>query len=101
GGNMNGQETDVGLTWEVIRYNNGEISKERKTFRPFFRRSSYGNQNAIWITAPASPEYYWYPGEKVTMSLKVITNGKIELIVEGAGKKYEATFKCAGYTPDT
>lgn len=36
GGSMGGQETDIGLTWEVIRDANGNVSADRKVFRPFF-----------------------------------------------------------------
>ncbi len=100
GGNMNGQETDMGLTWEVIKDKDGSISRERKAFRPFFRRSSYGPDRAIWITAPAKPEYYWYPGEEVQMSVQIISDGMIKLTVKGAGKVYEDSFKCVGYRTD-
>ncbi len=86
GGNMNGQETDVGLTWEVTEDKNGKVSKERKAFRPFFRRSSYDTEPAIWRTAPARSEYYWYPGEEVQMSVRIMSQGMIELMIKGAGK---------------
>lgn len=97
GGNMNDQETDVGLTWEVTQDKDGNVSKERKAFRPFFRRSSYGTETAIWKTAPASPKYYWYPGEEVQMSVQIISKGMIKLIVKGADKIYIDSFECAGY----
>lgn len=99
GGNMNGQETDIGLTWAETKDAHGVISKQRKAFRPFFRRSDYAGQDAVWINAPASPEYYWYPGEEVQMSLRVVSKGKVKLVVTGAGKTYEAVFDCAGYIP--
>lgn len=99
GGNMNSQETDVGLTWEVIKDEIGNVSKERKAFRPFFRRSSYAEQEAIWISAPAEPKYYWYPEEEVIMSVQVVSAGKVKFTVKGAGKEYEAIFDCAGCKP--
>lgn len=96
---MNGQETDIGLTWSVTKDKHGHVSRERNAFRPFFRRSGHGGQDPVWINAPASPGYYWYPGEEVQMSLQVVAAGKVKLIVEGAGKRYEAVFDCAGYRP--
>lgn len=100
GGNMNEQETDVGLTWAVIKDEKGKISAERKAFRPFFRRTAYAKtgQKDIWQNAPAQKEFYWYPGEEVHMSLRVVANGKLKIIVEGAGKRYEAEFESDGYT---
>lgn len=99
GGNMNGQETDVGLTWAVTKDEQGRISTERKAFRPFFRRTAYTStgQKDIWQNAPASREYYWYPGEEVRMSLRVVKDGKLRMLVEGAGKRYEADFDADGY----
>jgi len=100
GGNMNEQETDVGLTWAVIKDEKGNVSAERKAFRPFFRRASYPKtgQKDIWQNAPAQKEYYWYPGEEVNMSLRVVADGKLKFIVEGAGKYFEAEFESDGYT---
>lgn len=99
GGNMNEQETDIGLTWAVTRDENGRISTERKAFRPFFRRTAYTKtgQKDIWQNAPATKEYYWYPGEEVKMSLRVVKDGKLRILVEGAGKRYEADFDADGY----
>lgn len=100
GGNMNEQETDVGLTWAVIKDEKGKISDERLAFRPFFRRTSYPKtaQKDIWQNAPAKKEYYWYPGETVNMSLQVVGNGKLKFVVEGAGKHFEAEFESDGYS---
>lgn len=100
GGNMNEQETDVGLTWAVVRDEKGVISAERKAFRPFFRRTAYAKtgQKDIWQNAPAQKEFYWYPGEEVNMSLRVVAKGKLKFMVEGAGKYYEAEFESDGYT---
>ena len=99
GGNMNDQETDIGLTWAVTRDEAGKISTERKAFRPFFRRTAYAKtgQKDIWQNAPATKEYYWYPGEEVKMSLRVVKDGKLRILVEGAGKRYEADFEADGY----
>ena len=101
GGHMDGQETDIGLTWEVIRREDGSVSKERLAFRPFFRRTNHkSGQKDVWIYAPAKKEYYWYPGEKVEMSVEVVKDGLVKISVKGAGKHFEETYECAGYTLD-
>ena len=98
GGSMGNQETDIGLTWEVIREENGQVSKERKAFRPFLRRTEHeSGQKAIFENAPAQKDYYWYPGEEVKMSLVLIADKKVRFVVEGAGKKFEKDFDCDGY----
>lgn len=99
GGNVNGQETDIGLTWEVIREADGGVSAERKAFRPFFRRVGFKStgQEAKWITAPAKNEYYWYPGEEIYISLQIIADGKLRFTIEGAGKRFESEFEADGY----
>ncbi|SFE11141.1 hypothetical protein [Flavobacterium phragmitis] len=100
GGNSDEQETDIGLTWEVIRETDGSISKEHKAFRPFLRRTGYkSGQTAYYMNAPAEAKYYWYSGETVTMSLQLIESKKLKFIVEGAGKKYEQIFDVDGYDP--
>lgn len=97
GGNMSGQETDIGLTWEVVK-ENGTVSQERKAFRPFMRRTSHASgQGSDYSNAPAEEKYYWYPGETVTISVQVVADGKVRFTVEGAGKKFETDYDCAGY----
>lgn len=97
GGNMDGQETDIGLTWEVIK-ENGIVSQERKAFRPFLRRTSHpSGQVSDYASAPAEERYYWYPGEKVTLSIRIVEDYKLKFIVEGAGKRFETDYDCAGY----
>lgn len=100
GGNMGGQETDIGLTWEVIKDASGNVSADRRAFRPFLRRTSYQTQLAAYENAPATSDYYWYPGEEVTMSIQVTEAKKIKFIVEGAGKRFETDFACDGYYPN-
>lgn len=98
GGSMGGQETDIGLTWEVIKDASGNISADRRAFRPFLRRSSLpGGQLATYENAPAISDYYWYPGDEVTMSVQILENKKIKFIVEGAGKRFEKDFDADGY----
>lgn len=98
GGNMGGQETDIGVTWEVVREANGSISPERKAFRPFLRRTGHiSGETSHYMSAPAEDRYYWYPGEKVTMSIQIVDDYKLKFIIEGAGKRYETDYSCAGY----
>jgi len=102
GGLMGGQETDIGLAWEIVREDDGSISEARKAFRPFLRRTGHvSGQAAVFENAPAMKEYYWYPGDEVYMSVKVIANGKVRFIVEGSGKKFERDFECDGYRFDS
>ncbi|MBW1654103.1 hypothetical protein [Flavobacterium quisquiliarum] len=100
GGNSDEQETDIGLTWEVVREADGSVSKEHKAFRPFLRCTGYkSGQTAFYMNAPAEARYYWYPGETVTMSVQLVESKKLKLIVEGAGKKYEQILEVDGYDP--
>lgn len=99
GGNMDEQETDIGLAWEIIRDEKGIVSQERLAFRPFLRRTAHkSGQQSVYINAPAVKDFYWYPGNKVTMSVEVVEDGQLLFIVEGEGKKYETLFACAGYS---
>lgn len=97
GGNMGGQETDIGLTWEVVK-ENGVVSQERKAFRPFMRCTSHvSGQSSDYANAPAEDKYYWYPGEEVTISIQIVDDYKLKFIVEGEGKRFETDYDCAGY----
>jgi hypothetical protein len=98
GGNMSGQETDLGLTWEVIRDANGNVTADRRAFRPFLRRTSFSSgQLAIYENAPAQAQYYWYPGDEVEISVQIISDKKLRFIVEGEGKRFERDFDLDGY----
>jgi hypothetical protein len=102
GGRMGGQETDIGLTWEVIKDEHGKVSSDRKAFRPFLRRTGHqSGQLAIFENAPAEKAYYWYPGEEVKLSLFLVGEKKIRFVIEGAGKKFQRDFDCDGYAPNT
>lgn len=99
GGNMDEQETDIGLTWEVIKDEKGNVTKDRRAFRPFLRRNEYKDgQPAVFENAPAKPEFYWYPGEEVKMSVKLVADKTLRFTVAGAGKKFERDFACNGFT---
>jgi len=98
GGSMGNQETDIGMAWEVIKEENGQVSKERKAFRPFLRRTGHeSGQLAVFENAPAQKAYYWYPGEEIKMSLVLVADKKVRFVVEGAGKRFEREFDCDGY----
>lgn len=99
GGNMSGQETDIGLTWEVIKDGSGIPTLDRRAFRPFLRRAAYSatGQLATYVNAPAEDPYYWYPGDTVEISVKLIENGKLHFVVDGEGKHFEQDFACDGY----
>lgn len=97
GGTSDGQETDIGMTWEVIKDNAGNVSQERKAFRPFLRRSSHkSGQAALYLNAPAESRYYWYPGDTITMSILLVEAGKLKFTISGMGKSYEEFFDAAG-----
>jgi len=98
GGNSDGQETDIGMTWEVIKDAAGNVSKERLAFRPFLRRTSHkSGQTAIYKNAPAESKYYWYPGDTLTMSIVLTQDTKLKFTVSGSGKEYWEIFDVAGY----
>jgi hypothetical protein len=98
GGTSDGQETDIGMTWEIIKDVNGNISTERKAFRPFMRRTSHkSGQPAIYKNAPAESKYYWYPGDTITMGIVLTDPGKLLFTVSGSGKKFQEIFDVAGY----
>src|SRR5690606_1030307 len=57
GGNVDGRETDIGLSWEVIKDKQGNISEARVAFRPFLRRTSHkSGQESIFLNGPATEE---------------------------------------------
>src|SRR5690606_26942571 len=86
-----GQETDIGLTWEVIRDENGNVSEERLAFRPFLRRTGHkSGQQSKYENAPAQAAYYWYPGDRVKMSVEIVEDGVLKFIIEGEGKRVNA-----------
>lgn len=100
GGNSNGQETDIGLTWEVIRDSvTGNNTPDRRAYRPFMRRTAYSNtgQASVYANAPLLSRYYWFPGETVTMSVQRTSPGILRFVIDGAGKRFDTTFAADGY----
>lgn len=99
GGNANNQETDIGMTWEVIRDSAGNITPDRRAFRPFLRRTGFASsgQQATYINAPAIGRYYWYPGDTINMTVRIVANGVLQFTVESRTKKFDTTFAADGY----
>lgn len=99
GGKSGNQETDIGLTWEVVKDEYGNVSPERLAFRPFMRRTGYSptGQAALYLNAPAESRYYWYPGDVVTLSVKLVADTKLKFTVSGNGKLFEQEFDVDGY----
>ena len=103
GGNANGQETDIGLTWEVIRDAQGNVTPERICFRPFWRWTGFGDQSDGYANANAqNTDYHYYPGDTLAMSLSVVSDGILRFEIDGQGqinhKKFSVEFPCKGYT---
>lgn len=103
GGNANGQETDIGLTWEVIRLPNGNLSSSCVAFRPFWRTTTYDGHGISWANADAqNTDYHFYPGDTLIMSLKLIENKMVQFDIIGQGriahKKFSERIECRGFT---
>lgn len=99
GGNANGQETDIGMTWEVIRDASGNVTPDRRAFRPFLRRSGHAasSQQALYVNAPALEKYYWYPGDTINMTVRLVADGILQLKVESRNKVFDTTFAAGGF----
>lgn len=70
-----GREIDAGLSWEVVREPDGKVSQTRRAFRPFWR-------NATWVSGPADPNWYFYPGDAVRMRIETRAPDKLTLTIE-------------------
>lgn len=77
-------EVDAGMAWEITRNKWGEVDFVNRAWRPFFRTSS----PVTYLNGPATADYYWYPGEEVTLTFEVVRPGWVTLSVSGAGKSY-------------
>lgn len=100
GGRADGQETYIGLTWEVIMTETGGISADRRAFRPFYRWAGHSSsgQESGYGNAPVAEKQYFYPGDTVFMSVQIISDKTLRFIVEGKGKKFQKEVVCNGYT---
>lgn len=76
-------EVDAGLAYDVTRNRWGEIDRVNLAWRPFIRTAT------AYEYAPATAEFYWYPGEEVTLTYEIVRPGYVALTVSGAGKHYE------------
>ena len=96
GGRAGEQEVDAGLTWEFTRDEAGNLSKSRNAFRPFWRTDR-------WNNAPAEKQFYWYPGDTVTMAVIVAGPGRLRLVVADAGpqpkRAFQVEFEAKGFAP--
>jgi hypothetical protein len=96
GGNAGHQEVDAGLTWEFTRDEHGAKSKMRNAWRPFWRAGS-------WNSAPDEKQYYWYPGDVVTMAVVVAGPGRLRLVIADAGQQpkrvFSTEFDAKGFAP--
>lgn len=75
-------EVDAGLAYEVTVNRWGEVDRVNLAWRPFIRTAT------AYEYAPAVPEYYWYPGEDVTLTYEIVKPGYVKLTVSGAGKHF-------------
>ncbi|MCC5877543.1 MAG: hypothetical protein JJU11_15085 [Candidatus Sumerlaeia bacterium] len=101
GGRSGGQEIDAGVLWEIIREPDGSISTVGKAFRPFWR-------NNVWANAPATPEYYYYPGDVLFMSCTVSGPNELKMVIEVLERapespsqelsRFTTTFDAPGFT---
>src|SRR5882724_6585621 len=96
GGNAGGQEVDAGLTWEFTRDDQGKKSNMRNAWRPFWRAGS-------WNSAPDSKQFYWYPGDVVTMAIIVAGPGRLRLVIADATPEpkrvFSTEFDAKGFAP--
>ena len=103
GGRAGDTEIDAGVSWEVIKEADGTVSKERKAFRPFWR-------NKKWFTGPATPEFYFNPGDTIRMKCWTDADHKLKIrfeLLARAGKPesplplgvHEVEFDAPGFGP--
>ncbi|MDQ3712509.1 MAG: hypothetical protein M3388_09855 [Acidobacteriota bacterium] len=86
GGRAGDKEIDAGLTWGFTKDEQGNLSKRRNAWRPFWR-------NETWSNAPAEKQFYWYPGDVVQMAVIVAGPGKLRLVIADAGAQPKRVFQ--------
>src|SRR4051812_35819408 len=74
GGRAGETEIDAGVTWEIVRLPDGRGSPDRRVFRPFWR-------NKGWHAGPAHPDYYFYPGDTIRLTIQNSAPGKLTLTI--------------------
>lgn len=96
GGRAGEQEIDAGLTWAFTADEQGNLSKTRNAWRPFWR-------NEKWYNAPNEKQFYWYPGDEVAMAVIVAGPGKLRLIITDASpqpkRSFSTEFDAKGFAP--
>lgn len=96
GGRAGEQEIDAGLTWAFTADEQGNLSKTRNAWRPFWR-------NEKWHNAPNEKQFYWYPGDEVAMAVIVAGPGKLRLIITDASpqpkRSFSTEFDAKGFAP--
>jgi len=102
GGNGSGQETDIGLTWEVIREANGNVTPDRRAFRPFWRTTKFDDHEIAWANADAqNTNYHFYPGDTLILSLVLVEDKIVKFDVIGQGriahKQFSTLIECRGF----
>lgn len=94
GGRSGNQEVDAGVLWEITRDEFGNIDTVNRAYRPFWRVTS-------WNNAPATKDYYWYPGDKILIRVEVVGKGMLRLTVEDATpnpqKRFTVDFPASQY----
>jgi len=103
GGNGSGQETDIGLTWEVIREANGNVTPDCRAFRPFWRTTRFDGHEIAWANADAqNTNYHFYPGDTLILSLVLVEDKIVKFDVIGQGriahKQFSTLIECRGFT---
>jgi len=103
GGNASGQETDIGLTFEVIRLPNGSLTTERICFRPFWRTTRFDGHEVVWANADAqNTDYHYYPGDTLILSLVLVEDKMVKFDVIGQGriahKQFSTLIECRGFS---
>jgi hypothetical protein len=106
GGRSDNRETDVGVLWEIIRDANGNVTPDRRNFRPFWRTPASDNSPGGWFNADAqNTDYHYDSGDTISMSVLVVRDGIILFKVEGHGriahKKFSVEIPCSWYAPRT
>lgn len=83
GGNCE-KECDVGLTWSfgANHAKTGVDYSKSVAFRPFWRYISTDNSNTYQNSNWQDSQYYYYPGDKIRMSVYVSSNNKMQLRIE-------------------
>ena len=98
GGRAGDKEIDAGLTWGFTKDEQGNLSKQRNAWRPFWR-------NETWNNAPAEKKFYWSPGDTVQMAVIVAGPGKLRLVIADATPQpkrvFQIEFDAKTFAPNT